>query len=96
MVNDRTRRCGIRDKLIWLREHTQTWGIDPTQVAYIGDDLNDLDGLRAVGMSFCPADAVPEVRAAVGYVCSAAGGDGAVREVCDLIRARRATMTANA
>ena len=97
VVAARMRKLGITDyfpavsdKLQWLREHTAVSRIELAQVGYIGDDLNDLDGLRAVGMSFCPADAVPEVRAAVGYVCNAAGGAGAVREVCDLIRARLA------
>ena len=80
---------GISDKLTWLHDHTREWGIDLAQVGYIGDDLNDLPGLQVAGMSFCPADAVPEVRAAVRYICAAQGGDGAVREVCDLIRAGR-------
>lgn len=81
---------GVSDKLRWLNEHAATWSMHLSQVGYIGDDLHDLAGLQAAGMSFCPADAVPEVRAAARYVCAAAGGDGAVREVCDLIRARRA------
>ena len=79
---------GVKNKLAWLEEHGALWQIAPAQTAYIGDDLNDLEGLNVVGMSCCPADAVPEVRRAVHYVCSAAGGAGAVREVCDLIRAR--------
>src|SRR5262249_53555988 len=80
---------GVQDKPAWLREHTAKWGIDVAQVAYIGDDLNDLECLRTVGFSCCPADAVPEVRNAVQYVCKDEGGGGAVREICDLIRARR-------
>lgn len=78
---------GVKDKLGWLNEHGTRWQIPLTQTAYIGDDLNDLQGLRAVAASFCPADAVPTVRRSVGHVCSASGGAGAVREVCDLIRA---------
>lgn len=78
---------GVKDKLTWLHEHGTRWQIPLTQTAYIGDDLNDLQGLRAVAVSCCPADAVPAVRRSVGYVCSASGGAGAVREVCDLIRA---------
>ena len=81
---------GVKNKLAWLREHSVRWQIEPAQMAYIGDDLNDLEALNVAGLSCCPADAVPEVRRAVGYVCSAAGGAGAVREVCDLIRARLA------
>lgn len=77
---------GIKDKLSWLREHAARWQLAPAQIAYIGDDLNDLAGLKHAGLSCCPADAVPEVRRAVSYVCAAGGGAGAVREVCDLIR----------
>ncbi|MET0986209.1 MAG: HAD family hydrolase [Steroidobacteraceae bacterium] len=77
---------GVKDKLAWLKEHGARWQVAATQTAYIGDDLNDLDSLQAVGLSFCPADAVPAVRDAVNYVSSAVGGGGAVREVCDLIR----------
>ena len=77
---------GVKDKLTWLRAHLTHWQLDAAQVAYIGDDLNDLEGLLAAGLSCCPADAVPEVRQAVHYVCAAGGGAGAVREVCDLVR----------
>ena len=77
---------GVKDKLAWLREHLTHWQLDAAQVAYIGDDLNDLEGLLVAGLSCCPADAVPEVRQAVHYVCAAGGGAGAVREVCDLVR----------
>lgn len=78
---------GVKDKLAWLHEHGARWQIPLAQTAYVGDDLNDLPGLRAVAVSCCPADAVPAVRRSVGYVCSASGGAGAVREVCDMIRA---------
>ena len=79
---------GVKDKLAWLHEHGTRWQIPLTQTAYIGDDLNDLPGLRAAALSCCPADAVPAVRGAVGHVCAAKGGAGAVREVCDLLRER--------
>lgn len=79
---------GIRDKEAWLAEYSARWQVDAARIAYIGDDLNDLGALSAVGLSCCPADAVPAVRSAVSYVCDAAGGAGAVREVCDLIRNR--------
>lgn len=81
---------GVSDKPAWLAEHGPRFDATPAQTAYIGDDLNDLQCLAAVGFSCCPADAVPEVREAVHYVCSAEGGDGAVREVADLLRTRLA------
>lgn len=79
---------GVKNKRAWLDAYAPQFGVSLDQIAYIGDDVNDLDGLRAVGLSCCPADAVPEVRRAVNYVCKAGGGAGAVREICDLIRAR--------
>lgn len=78
---------GVTDKRGWLAEHSARWQVPLESIAYIGDDLNDLECLRVVGFSCCPSDAVPEVRDAVSYVCAAAGGAGAVREVSDLIRA---------
>lgn len=77
---------GITDKPAWLKEACNRWHLQLSQIAYIGDDVNDAECLRKVGLSCCPADAVPEVRSVAQYVCSAPGGGGAVREVCDLIR----------
>jgi YrbI family 3-deoxy-D-manno-octulosonate 8-phosphate phosphatase len=65
-------------------------GLDPSAVAYVGNDINDLDCLRQVGVSICVADAYPEVLAVARFTTERAGGFGAVREVCDLIvQARR-------
>ena len=60
-----------------------TWSL--RQVCFVGDDLVDLPVLRAVGLSACPGDAVPEVRDCALLVTQAAGGRGAVREVIELI-----------
>ena len=57
------------------------------QVAYIGDDVNDLQALSAVGFSASPADGIPPVLKVVRYVCKKNGGEGAVRELADLILA---------
>jgi len=54
-------------------------------VAYIGDDINDVETLKAVGFSAAPADGLPDVLAVVDYVCRNKGGEGAVREVIDMI-----------
>ena len=69
-------------------EMLQRLGISPEEIAYIGDDLNDLDCIRACGFTACPADAVPEVLKAVDYVCKKEGGRGAVREFIAEIRAQ--------
>lgn len=78
---------GIRDKLAVLREMVARHGLALEQVAYIGDDVNDVEALQAVGFSASPADGVPSVLAVVDYVCRKKGGEGAVREIADLILA---------
>lgn len=63
--------------------------LERQQVAFVGDDLLDLPVLRRCGLSFAPADAVPEVRQRVHRVLSRAGGEGAARETVELVlRAR--------
>lgn len=71
---------GVSDKLSKLKEVAGQLGIAAEQIAYIGDDVNDLDCIRYCGYTACPADAVPEVLEAVDYVCKRQGGRGAVRE----------------
>lgn len=80
---------GVDDKLAVLSRLAKKYGLTLDQVAYIGDDVNDLDVLRAVGLSAAPADAMPAVLRAVRYVCAKKGGEGAVRELADLILAAR-------
>lgn len=53
--------------------------------AYIGDDVNDLECMAKCGLSACPSDAMEQVKSSVDYVCKAKGGEGAVRELIDLI-----------
>jgi len=75
---------GERDKLAGYARLAHL-GVPDEEVAYMGDDVNDLPLLRKVGLSACPADARPEVREAVHFVARSPGGRGAVREVCDLL-----------
>ena len=80
---------GVMDKLTVIREIAGRHGLSLSQVAYIGDDVNDLEALRAVGFSAAPADGMPIVCDAVHYVCREKGGEGAVREIAEmLLRAR--------
>ena len=51
-----------------------------SEVAYIGDDYNDLECIQACGFSGCPSDAEDEVKRAVDYVCQMKAGEGAIRE----------------
>lgn len=76
---------GADDKLAVLARMIKKYGLTLDEVAYVGDDVNDLEILQAVGFSAAPADAMPVVLKAVHYVCKKRGGEGAVREVADLI-----------
>jgi YrbI family 3-deoxy-D-manno-octulosonate 8-phosphate phosphatase len=78
---------GAYDKLAVLKDLIARHGLTMKQVAYIGDDVNDLQALGAVGFSASPADGMPPVLKVVRYVCKKNGGEGAVRELADLILA---------
>ena len=80
---------GRREKGPAMLELCAELNVPPAEAAYMGDDVNDLPLIAKVGLSACPADAMPEVREAVHFVASAPGGRGAVRELCDLIRRAR-------
>jgi 3-deoxy-D-manno-octulosonate 8-phosphate phosphatase (KDO 8-P phosphatase) len=82
-------RQGVRRKSDLLREILDEQGLRPEEVAYIGDDVNDLPVLAAVGLSAAPADAPLEVRLRAFMVTDAAGGRGCLREFVEaILRAR--------
>ena len=81
---------GIDDKLTVLKRIAGEHGVALADVAYVGNDINDLACLTAVGIPIAPADAYPEVLRVAHIVTAANGGFGAVREVCDLILAAKA------
>ena len=60
-------------------------GITLNEVAFIGDDINDLELLKSVGFSACPVDAGDAVKEVADYVCKSSGGEGCFREVVDII-----------
>ena len=71
---------GGADKLAEYERILADAGLSDPQVGYMGDDLQDLPVLRRAGFSAAPADAAPEVRAAVQWVSPSGGGRGAARE----------------
>ena len=72
---------GHVDKLSYLKKYlSENAGILMSEVAYIGDDINDLDCMNVVGYTGCPNDAHPSVLSDVNYICDRNGGNGAVRE----------------
>jgi 3-deoxy-D-manno-octulosonate 8-phosphate phosphatase (KDO 8-P phosphatase) len=80
---------GCGDKIQALRSLTSRLGIDPLACACMVDETADLPLMAAVGFAAAVADAHPLVLAAAHWVSAAAGGQGAVRELCDaLLRAR--------
>lgn len=60
-------------------------GLDDHQFVYIGDDWPDIPIMRQVGFAVAPANAVPQTQAVAHYITQAKGGEGAVRELCELL-----------
>lgn len=82
---------GIEHKTEVVRDWLRCNNISAARTAYLGNDVNDLGPMSLVGWPIAVADAQPVVRAAARRVLSRAGGQGAVRELCDLVLASRAT-----
>ncbi len=78
---------GCTDKVAALTAWARDRGLPLADVAYLGNDVNDVDCLRAVGWPVVPADAHPAARVAAPYVLRRRGGDGAVRELADRVLA---------
>ena len=74
---------GQAPKLEVLAKWCEELGIGFDAVAYLGDDINDLPVLEAVGLAACPADAMPRVISACAVVLNKRGGEGCVRELLD-------------
>ncbi len=76
---------GIFNKAEAMDRMARKTGIDPTHMAFMGDDLIDLPAMARAGVAIAVADAADEVKARADIVTRAAGGHGAVREICDAI-----------
>lgn len=76
---------GCQDKASAVKRICQQYKIDLKNVAFVGDEINDLEALKLVGFSCCPADAAAEVKQTVNYIATAKGGEGVIREVARLI-----------
>lgn len=72
---------GVSNKVVELNKLLVKYSLSLDEVAYIGDDINDLGVMSKVGFSACPKDAVSEVLERVDYIASKNGGRGAVREI---------------
>jgi YrbI family 3-deoxy-D-manno-octulosonate 8-phosphate phosphatase len=78
---------GVSDKLRLIDELCEKYLLSRDEVAYIGDDVMDIPVLEAVGFGCSVSDGMPQAKAAAAYVTRAGGGQGAVREVAELILA---------
>lgn len=87
---------GVRDKAAVIEQLIVKYGISRGEIAYIGDDVNDLAALRTVGVAITVADGLLENRRMADYVTQARGGEGAVREVATLILTAKANAASSA
>ena len=76
---------GCADKDVPFKQLKKKLHLENKEIACVGDDLPDLLLMQQAGFSFAVADAVPKVIMNADYVTSATGGNGAVREVCELL-----------
>ena len=76
---------GVTDKLAVVRCLCEKYSISLQNVAYVGDDINDLAVIRAVGFGCSVPNGIQNVKEAAKYVTHRAGGQGAVREVADMV-----------
>ncbi len=81
---------GCREKGAALRHFAHSTGIPLEHIAYLGDDVNDLPALAIAGLAVAPANAQPPVKSAAALVLVRRGGQGAVRELVEMILAARA------
>lgn len=80
---------GVKDKAALLPSILQHYNLNAENIAYIGDDHNDLALMQLVGLTACPSDALPAVKQQVDYICRTKGGEGCFREFAEIIIAAR-------
>jgi 3-deoxy-D-manno-octulosonate 8-phosphate phosphatase (KDO 8-P phosphatase) len=76
---------GVENKLELVKQILEEQGVAPANAVFVGNDINDIASMRYVGCSVAPADAYPEVKKICNILLEKKGGDGAVREICDLV-----------
>ena len=76
---------GVLNKKSLLKKILKKYNVKLDQVAYIGDDLNDLEIMKSVGFSVTPSNGIDQIKKISNYVCKLNGGDGVFRELADII-----------
>jgi YrbI family 3-deoxy-D-manno-octulosonate 8-phosphate phosphatase len=75
----------VEDKAKAILQTCKEKGVNPAKTMFVGNDINDIQAFRAVGMPVAVADAHPEVYPYVLFITKTLGGQGAVREICDMV-----------
>lgn len=78
-------KVGIKDKVKVVKEIIENLDISWNEVAYLGDDINDFNLLRTVGLSACPSSAPDYIKKEVNWVLNLKGGEGVFREFVERI-----------
>ena len=76
---------GVLKKEVVLEKICNNYGVKSSEICYIGDDINDLELLKLVGLSATPSDGIIEAQKICDYVCENSGGNGVFREVANMI-----------
>lgn len=76
---------GEEQKVLRLKELALKYNCDYSNIAYIGDDENDIECMKLCGIAACPSDSIELVKNISQYICKERGGRGAVREFIDYI-----------
>jgi 3-deoxy-D-manno-octulosonate 8-phosphate phosphatase (KDO 8-P phosphatase) len=76
---------GVDNKAKALTEYCNVHQISLSDVAYVGNDINDLEVMKLVGTTFCPADAHSSIKEITQYILGSKGGEGVSREIFDLL-----------
>ena len=78
-----------------LTKICKKYQVTSDEIAFIGDDVNDIKLLQIIGFSGAPKDAIDLVKKSVNYICSCNGGDGAFREFIDYILIKKFSKEVN-
>ena len=84
---------GIKNKELLLPKICKSFSLEPSQIAYIGDDVNDIPLMDMVGLAICPHDCDEIAKNHANYICKLNGGNGAFREIANLIMKYRFPKT---
>lgn len=79
----------VHNKAYFIEKWCENNGVDLKETAFVGNDVNDVEAMKLVGIAFCPSDAWPHALSVTDFVSTKAGGEGVVREICDFIVSER-------